>query len=110
MRCTRHAFPAGERCIACERDFRDEATTRRAVKLIFALPVGLFSGGLLFALMLHLSIGTIGVAITWAVACAVAAGSSVALCTLVDRSARAMFLRERSPGLPEARLLPPGAK
>lgn len=107
-RCPRHAFPAGERCVACERDYHDEAMTRRAVKMIFALPVGLFAGGMLLALMMHFAIGAIGVAITAAIACAVAAGSSVAMCTLVDRSARAMFLREKSPGLPEARLLPPG--
>ena len=50
-RCAVHKFKAGERCTACERDFRDEALTRRAVKLIFAAPVGLFCGGTLFALL-----------------------------------------------------------
>ncbi|MFT3699513.1 MAG: hypothetical protein QM831_40575 [Kofleriaceae bacterium] len=104
----RHAFPSGERCVACERDYQEEAMSRRAVKLIFALPVGLFSGGLLLALMMHFSIGALAIAVMAAIACAVAAGSAVAMCALVDRTARAMFLREKSPGLPEARLLPPG--
>ena len=105
-RCEAHKFKAGERCSACERDFRDEALTRRAVKLIFAAPVGLFCGGMLFALI---SIGgAIGAAITCAIACFAAVGAGAGVCSLVDRTSRAMFLREKSPGLPAARLLPPG--
>ena len=105
-RCASHPFRAGERCSACERDFRDEAQTRRAVKLIFAAPVGLFCGGILFALLSFG--GALGAAITCAIACFAAVGAGAGVCSLVDKSARAMFLREKSPGLPAARLLPPG--
>jgi len=105
-RCSAHQFKAGERCSACERDFRDEALTRRAVKLIFAAPVGLFCGGMLFAVLSFG--GALGAAIACALACFAAVGAGAGVCSLVDRSARAMFLREKSPGLPAARLLPPG--
>ena len=104
--CARHALEPGERCRACERDYRDEARTRRAVKVIFAPAVGLFAGGAVFALI-TLG-GAIGAAVMCAVAVGIAVGASAGLCTLVDRSARAMFLRERSTGVPAARLLPPG--
>jgi len=105
-RCSAHQFKAGERCSACERDFREEALTRRAVKLIFAAPVGLFCGGMLFAVLSFG--GALGAAIACAIACFAAVGAGAGVCSLVDRSARAMFLREKSPGLPAARLLPPG--
>ncbi|MEP6866368.1 MAG: hypothetical protein ABJE66_37465 [Deltaproteobacteria bacterium] len=105
-RCAAHKFKAGERCTACERDFRDEALTRRAVKLIFAAPVGLFCGGTLFALLSFG--GALGTVITCVIACFAAVGAGAGVCSLVDSSARAMFLREKSPGLPAARLLPPG--
>jgi len=96
----------GDRCRACERDYRDEAKTRRAVKVIFAPPVGLFAGGAFFALV-TLG-GAIGAAVMCAVAVGIAVGTGAGLCTLVDRNARAMFLRERSTSIPAARLLPPG--
>lgn len=105
-RCESHMLESGKRCPGCERDYRDEARTRRAVKLIFAPAVGLFSGGILFA-VITLG-GALGTAVMCAIACAAAVGSALGVCSLVDRSARAMFLRERSPGLPAARLLPPG--
>ena len=105
-RCERHAIDPGKRCPGCERDYRDEARTRRAIKLIFAPAVGVFTGGLLFAMITFG--GVIGSVVACSVACATAVGSSVAVCSLVDRSARAMFLRERSLGVPVARLLPPG--
>jgi hypothetical protein len=104
--CARHALKPGQRCKACERDYADEAKTRRAVKLIFAPPLGLFCGGAFFALV-TLG-GAIGTAVMCAVACALAVGSSTALCVFVDRSARAMFMRQRALGVPEARMLPPG--
>jgi hypothetical protein len=108
-RCARHQFKAGERCSACEREFREDARTRRAVKVIFAPPIGLFSGGALFTLLLPVTLGgAFGAAVMCALACVVAVGTSAGMCSLVDRSARAMFLREKSPGLPAARLLPPG--
>src|SRR3569833_2783043 len=104
--CSAHQFIAGERCSACERDVREEALTRRAVKLIFAAPVGLFCGGMLFAVLSFG--GALGAAIACALACFAAVSAGAGVCSLVDRSARAMFLREKSPGLPAARLLPPG--
>ena len=81
--------------------------TRRAAKLIFAPSIAIFSGGLLFGLLLPVSLGgAIGAAIMCALACGTAVGAGTGVCRLVDRSARAMFLRERSGGLPPVRLLP----
>jgi hypothetical protein len=106
-RCARHALAAGKRCDGCERDWQDEAPTRRAAKLIFAPPIAILSGGLLFGLLLPVSLGgAIGAAFMCALACGTAVGAGTAACRLVDRSARAMFLRERAGGLPPARLLP----
>jgi len=106
-RCARHALAIGKRCDGCERDWQDEAPTRRAAKLIFAPPIAILSGGLLFGLLLPVSLGgAIGAAFMCALACGTAVGAGTAACRLVDRSARAMFLRERAGGLPPARLLP----
>lgn len=106
-RCAAHALEPGQRCEDCERDWRDEAVTRRAAKLIFVPPIAILTGGLLFGLLLPVSIGgAIGAAILCALACATAVASGTGACRLVDRSARALFLRERGGGLPPARLLP----
>jgi hypothetical protein len=106
-RCERHALRAGERCTRCERDWTDEAPTRRAAKLIFVPPIAILAGGLLFGLLLPVSIGgAIGATLMCALACATAVGAGAGACRLVDHSARALFLRERSGGLPAARLLP----
>jgi hypothetical protein len=106
-RCWAHAFAADERCERCERDWRDEAVTRRAAKVIFAPPIAILAGGLLFGLLLPVSIGgAIGAAIMCALACMTAVAAGTSACRLVDRSARALFLRERGGGLPPARLLP----
>ncbi len=106
-RCKRHALGAGERCDRCERDWSDEAPTRRAAKLIFVPPIAIFTGGLLFGLLLPVSVGgVVGAAVMAALALATALGAGAGACRVVDRSARAMFLRERSGGLPAARLLP----
>ncbi len=105
-RCQEHAFEAGQRCDICELDWAAEAPTRRAVKLIFAPSLAIFAGGMLFGLLLPVSLGgAIGAAIMCAVACSLAVGAGAGACRLVDRSARAMFLRERAGGLPPARLL-----
>ena len=50
--CAAHAFPAGERCAACERDWQDEALTRRSAKLIFAPPLAVLVGGFVFGVLL----------------------------------------------------------
>ena len=106
-RCAAHALAPGERCERCERDWCDEAVTRGAAKAIFAPPIAILAGGLLFGLLLPISVGG---AVGAAILCALAFGTGVAAgtgaCHLVDRSARAMFLRERAGGLPAARLLP----
>lgn len=105
-RCERHALRAGKRCDRCERDWAEERPTRRAAKLIFVPPIAMLAGGLLFGLLLPVSLGAFGAAVLCAFACAVAFGTGAGACRLVDRSARAMFLRERAGGLPPARLLP----
>ncbi len=106
-RCAAHALAAGRRCDRCERDWADEAPTRRAAKVIFAPPAAILAGGVLFGLLLPVSIGgAIGAAVMAALACGTAVATGAGACRLVDRSARAMFLRERAGGLPPARLLP----
>jgi hypothetical protein len=106
-RCEAHALAPGVRCAACEREWRDEAPARRAMKLIFAPTAGLLSGGLLFGLLLPVSLGgAFGAVIMCAIVSGTAVGAGTGTCTLVERSARAMFLRERAGGLPAARLLP----
>ena len=108
-RCATHALAPGERCPACERDYRDDARARRAVKLMFAPPVAILTGGLLFALLLPVSLGgAVGAVLMCALVSGSAVGAGAGTCTLVERSARAMFLRERAGGLPAARLLPSG--
>jgi hypothetical protein len=75
--------------------------------LIFAPSAALFTGGALFALLLPVSLGgLVGGVIMCAIACGSAVGAGAGTCSLVERSARAMFLRERAAGLPPARLLP----
>ena len=106
-RCSRHQLKPGERCEGCEHDWKQEAPTRRAAKLIFAPPIAILCGGLLFGMLMPIILGgAFGAAVLCAVACAAAFGAGTGACRLVDRSARAMFLRERSGGLPQARLLP----
>ena len=106
-RCVLHALDAGERCDRCEYDWQDDLVTRRAAKLIFAPPLAIFAGGLLFGLLLPVSLGgAIGAAVMCALACLTALAAGAGVCRLVDRSARAMFLREYTGGLPPARLLP----
>ncbi len=107
-RCKAHAFEPGDRCESCERDYADEAPTRRSAKLIFAPPFAVLVGGLLFGLMLPVTAGgAIGAAVMCALACAATISAGVGACRLVDRSARALFLRQHATGLPPARLLAP---
>ncbi|HEY1818197.1 MAG TPA: hypothetical protein VGG74_37900 [Kofleriaceae bacterium] len=109
-RCVRHALRPGERCAACERDYREEARARRAVKLMFAPPVGLLTGGLLLGLLMPVSLGALGAVATCALISGLAVGAGAGTCSLVERTSRAMFLRERAGGLPAARLLTPGKR
>lgn len=106
-RCEEHALGAGERCDCCEHEWDEEAVTRRAAKLIFAPPIAILTGGLLFGLLLPVSLGgALGAAIMCTLACMTAVAAGAGACRLVDRSARALFLREQAGGLPPARLLP----
>jgi hypothetical protein len=106
-RCEAHALPNGTRCERCEVDWADEAAIRRQAKLIFAPTIAVLAGGMLFGLLLPISIGgAIGAALMCAFACTAAVGAGAGACRLVDRNARALFLRERAGGLPPARLLP----
>jgi hypothetical protein len=106
-RCAAHAFAPGERCGTCEADYADDAPTRRSAKLLFAPPLAVLVGGVLFGLMLPITVGgAIGAAIMCALACSATIGAGFGACKMVDRSARALFLRERAVGLPPARLLP----
>ena len=105
-RCKLHALRDLQRCEVCERDWLDEAVTRRAAKLIFAPPLAILAGGLLFGLLLPISLGgVLGAAFMSALACVTATAAGIGTCRLVDRHARAMFLRERADRLPRARLL-----
>jgi predicted lipid-binding transport protein (Tim44 family) len=106
-RCAEHAFSAGRRCQRCEHDYAADEPTRRAAKLMFAPPMAILAGGLIFGILLPISFGgAIGAAIMGMFACGIAFGTGAAMCTLVDRSARALFLREKAGELPVARLLP----
>lgn len=110
-RCEVHALAAGQRCSGCEQDWEEEAPTRRAAKLLCVPPVAVLAGGLLFGLLLPISIGgVIGAAVMAALACGTGVGAGAGACRLVDRSARALFLRERAGGLPAARLLTDGRR
>ena len=106
-RCREHAIEPGQRCDTCERDWTADAPTRRAAKLIFAPPLAILAGGMLFGLLLPVSLGgAIGAVIMCLIACSIAVGAGAGACRLVDRSSRALFLRERAGTLPAARLLP----
>ena len=104
--CAAHALPAGERCDGCEQDWAEEATTRRHAKVLFAPPAAILAGGLLFAVLMPITFGgAIGLTIMAAVACGTGVSVGAGMCKVVDRSARALFLRERGNGIPTARLL-----
>lgn len=106
-RCQHHALADNLRCDLCERDWQDEAPTRRAAKVIFAPPIAILAGGLVFGLLLPVSFTAFGAAIMCAFVCAITVGAGAAACRLVDHSSRVMFLRERAGALPPARLLAP---
>jgi len=106
-RCRRHALRPGRRCDRCERDWQEEAATRRAAKLIFAPPIAILVGGMLLGLLLPVTIGgALATAVMCSIVCGVAVGTGAGACRLVDRSSRALFLREKCGALPTARLLP----
>jgi len=109
--CAVHALEPGVRCETCERDYADEAPTRRAAKVLVAPPVAILAGGLLFGLLLPVSLGgALGAMLMSALVSGTAVGAGTTACRVVDRNARALFLRERAGQLPAARLLPSGRR
>ena len=105
--CAHHALAPGRRCDACESDYADELATRRAAKVLVAPPIVVLVGGLLFLALTPITIGgAIGATVIAALTCGTAVRAGAGACKVVERNARAMFMRERSGGLPAARLLP----
>lgn len=102
--CSAHALGPGIRCTSCERDWEEEAPTRRAAKVLFAPPIAVLVGGMLLGLLLPIG-DPLGVLVMCALASGAAVGAGAGACRVVDRSARALFLRERCGALPAARLL-----
>jgi hypothetical protein len=106
-----HALRPGQRCEACEADWDGDAVSRRAAKLMFTPAAALLVGGMTFLLglpLVGLLGGLLGAALVSSLACATGALTAVGVSRFVDRSARALFLREHARQLPPARALPPG--
>jgi hypothetical protein len=102
-----HALGRGARCGLCELDWAEDAPTRRAAKILLAPPAAVLAGGALLGALWPIALGSaLGSAIIAALAGAASALVGTGACRLVDRSARAAFLRERAGALPTARLLP----
>lgn len=80
---------------------------RRNAKLLFVPPVAILAGGMLFGLLLPITLGgALGAMIMCAIVCSVAVGTGAGTARLLDHSSRQLFLRERAGRLPPARLLP----
>lgn len=105
--CKQHALAAGMRCDNCEHDYADELGTRRSAKVLLAPPIALLAGGLVFGLLLPITFGgAVGALVMAGLACGSAVSAGAGACRLVERTSRALFLREKAGGLPPARLLP----
>ncbi|HEY4176900.1 MAG TPA: hypothetical protein VGM90_08715 [Kofleriaceae bacterium] len=105
--CKRHALAPGVRCDNCEHDYADELPTRRSAKILLAPSVALVAGGLVFGLLLPITFGgAVGSLIMAGLACGTAVSAGAGACRLVERTSRALFLREKAGSLPPARLLP----
>ena len=106
-RCAAHPLAPGQRCPGCELDWHDEAPTRLNAKLLLAPPIAVLTGGVVFGLLLPDTIGgVVGATLMAALVSGTAVTAGVGACRIVDRTARAMFLREHAGALPPARLLP----
>lgn len=106
-RCAAHQLAPGERCPGCELDWQDEAPTRRNAKLLLAPPVAVLAGGVVFGLLLPVTIGgMLGATLMAALISGTAVTAGAGACRIVERTARAQFLREHAGALPSARLLP----
>lgn len=73
---------------------------------MFAPPAAILTGGLLLGLLMPVAVGGAGAVLLAALVSGTTVAAGAGACRVVDRSARAMFLRERAGRLPPARLLP----
>ncbi len=106
--CATHRPPRGRRCRTCERDWADEAPTRRTLQRLFAPSACVLSGGLTFLFLMPVLIAlpfSLGAPLVAALASSVGLSGAVATYRLVERAARAQFLREHARALPVARVV-----
>ncbi|MCE9573484.1 MAG: hypothetical protein K8W52_10020 [Deltaproteobacteria bacterium] len=104
------------RCAACEREWREGARSRNAVKSMFAPAITILAGGAVFGALLPLVMGSfVGACAVAALTTAAGVSAGVGTARLVDGAARTQFRREKARALPEARArivhhraLPPG--
>lgn len=103
--CSRHAPGPWRRCAACEAEWDDDGQTRRALQHMFAPPTFVLAGGITFGLLLPLLLAlpfTAAATLVAAAATAVGFTAAAGTCQLVERAARAQFLRESARALPTA--------
>ncbi len=92
------------RCQACEREWREGARSRNAVKSMFAPAITILAGGAVFGALLPLVMGSMaGACVVAALTTATGVGAGVGTARLVDGAARAQFRREKARTLPAAR-------
>ncbi len=113
--CLAHRPVRSVRCRACEEEWNEGRTARRAVKSMFAPASFILAGGAAFGALLPLVAilpAFLGALVVAAAATTVGVVAAFGTTGLIDGVARAQFLREHARGLPEARvihraLLPP---
>jgi hypothetical protein len=106
--CDAHRPAREARCAACEREWTDELPTRRALQRLFAPSATVMSGGLTFLFLMPVLMAlpfSLGAPLVAALATAVGLSGGVATYRLVNRAARAQFLREHARALPVARVV-----
>jgi hypothetical protein len=98
----------GIRCAACEEEWTDGNTARRAVKHMFAPASFVLAGGAAFGALLPVVAilpAVLGAMVVAALSTTVGIVAAAGTTGLVDGVARTQFLREHARGLPEARVL-----
>lgn len=106
--CAAHRPAAGERCAACELEWQDEAPTRRSLQRLFVPSACVLAGGTTLLALLPVLVAlpfAIAGPVVAALATTTGLSSGVATYRLVERAARAQFLREHARGLPVARVV-----
>ncbi|MCB9564847.1 MAG: hypothetical protein H6709_18865 [Kofleriaceae bacterium] len=106
--CRRHQPRLGQRCGGCEADWADDLPVRRMLQRLFAPPAFVLAGGASFLFMMPVLIAlpfSIGAPLVATLAALVGFGASVGTYRLVERAARAQFLREHARALPVARVV-----